>query len=219
MSRRGSADFRCARCRMLQGLCFCALFPSPRLETRTRVALFIHRIEDRKPTNTGRLAVECLANSEVIVRGFRSAPTPAFVPHRGSIPVLLFPSTDATPLTELVGAPSPFTLVVPDGSWRQASKVRQRVPGLRDLPCVSLPREADSRYQLRREANDVGLATMEAIARALGILEGPEVRAELERVFLTMVERTLVSRGTLGVTNLETPLPPFFQANDFRSRR
>jgi len=219
MTRRGSADFRCARCRMLRGLCLCDLFPSPRIETRTRVALFIHRIEDRKPTNTGRLAVECLANSEVLVRGFPSEPTPAFVPPSGTVPVLLFPHPEARPLTELAGSPSAVTLIVPDGSWRQASKVRQRVPGLRDVACVSLPKEADSRYQLRREANDTGLATMEAIARALGILEGIDVRIALERVFTAMVERTLVSRGTLGVANIETPLPPGFRPHDFRIAR
>jgi DTW domain-containing protein YfiP len=201
---------------MLRGLCVCSLFPSPPLETRTRVVLFIHRIEDRKPTNSGRLATTCLANSEVVVRGHASTPTTHFVPPPGTRPLLLFPHEDAVPLADVDVSGPPVTLVVPDGSWRQASKVRNRVPGMKDLQCVFLPREADSRYQLRREAHDTGMATMEAIARALGILEGSAVRETLERVFLAMVERTLVSRGTLGASEVETPLSDDFRPDDFR---
>ncbi len=36
---------------------------------------------------------------------------------------------------------------------------------------------------------------MEAIARALGILESPTVQEKLEEVFLIHIERTLKSRG------------------------
>src|SRR6185437_2331474 len=78
VSRRDNAARRCLRCRMLGDLCICDLLPRPRLELRTRLVLFIHRYEDRKPTNTGRLAAECLARSEVIVRGHESQPTPPF---------------------------------------------------------------------------------------------------------------------------------------------
>jgi DTW domain-containing protein YfiP len=56
MSRRNNAASRCNRCRMHSSLCVCALIPT--LETRTRLVLVIHRAEDRKPTNTGRLAFE-----------------------------------------------------------------------------------------------------------------------------------------------------------------
>src|ERR1019366_3265284 len=88
MSRRDNAHNRCPRCRMLGGLCVCALMPNPRIATRTRLVLLIHRFEDRKPTNTGRLAAECLANSTVIVRGHESQPTPPFVCDPGSQPLL-----------------------------------------------------------------------------------------------------------------------------------
>ena len=71
MSRRNNAARRCSRCRMHLSLCVCTLIP--RLVTRTRLLLVIHRAEDRKPTNTGRLAAECLVNSEVVVRGHEEA--------------------------------------------------------------------------------------------------------------------------------------------------
>lgn len=195
MSRRDNARFRCARCRMLGQLCICALLPNPKIPTRTRVVLFIHRYEDRKTTNTGRLATMCLANSEIFVRGHDGAPSAPFVCDPSSRPVLLFPHEDAVPLAPAKPGDPPVTLIVPDGTWRQASKVRNRVPGLRDLPCVSLPIGEFTSYRLRSEPHRAGLATIEAIARAMDILEGAHVREPLERVFRAMVERTLWSRG------------------------
>ena len=206
MSRRDHPDQRCTRCHMLSGLCVCALIPEPRLETRTRLVLFIHRFEDRKPTNTGRLATECLANSEVIVRGQPGHPDAPYIASPEAESLLLFPSPDATPLAEHV-ASRPVTLIVPDGSWRQASKVRNRVPGMREIPCVWLPQDVQSTYRLRHEAHPTGLATIEAIARAFELLEGgmrgTEVRQQIERVFNAMVERTLWSRGQLKTSELQ----------------
>lgn len=195
MTRRHNSHLRCDRCRMHGSLCVCDLIP--RIETRTRLVLVIHRYEHRKPTNTGRLAVLCLPNSEVCVRGHESLPTAPFVPDPGSQSVLLFPHEGAEPVAEFARrcGERPVTLIVPDGTWRQASKVRNRVAGLRDLPCVSLPLEEPSVYRLRAEAHETGLATIEAIARAMGVLEGPQVRVALEMVFRAMVERTLWSRG------------------------
>ena len=199
MSRRDNAIYRCRRCRMLGNLCICALLPDPPIATRTRLMLFIHRYEDRKPTNTGRLAAQCLANSEIVVRGHESSPTPPFTCDPGMRPLFLFPYEGATPLDEIAPTEKPTLLIVPDGNWRQASKVRNRVAGLADVPCVSLPPGAPSVYRLRAEAHETGLATIEAIARAMAILEGEDVRHALEVVFRAMVEQTLRSRRGLHV--------------------
>ena len=195
---------------MLGDLCICDLLPRPRLELRTRLVLFIHRYEDRKPTNTGRLAAECLARSEVIVRGHESQPTPPFAFDPDTQPLVLFPHEGVPQLGEVKLDGRPVTLVVPDGNWRQASRVRQRVPGLRDVPCVSLPAGAPSRYRLRAEAHEAGLATIEAIARTLRVLEGdqgPRVQAALEFVFAAMVDRTLWSRGMMRAANVTGGIP------------
>lgn len=217
MSRRDNACHRCPRCRMLGGLCVCALMPSPRIETRTRLVLLIHRFEDRKPTNTGRLAAECLASSVVLVRGHESQPTPPFTCDPGSQPLLLFPHEGATPLADMELDPErPVTLVVPDGNWRQASKVRQRVPGLRDLPCVCLPAGEPSIYRLRAEAHEAGLSTIEAIGRAMGLLEGDHVRRALDLVFRAMVERTLWSRGKVTTAEVTGGIPAGTMRHDPR---
>lgn len=195
MSRRGNSGVRCAGCRLHQSLCACSLLP--KLETRTKIVLFIHYFEDRKSTNTGRLATRCLRNSEVVIRGREAEPSATFVRDAATRPLLLFPHEDALPLSDFLGSAEPVTLIVPDGTWRQASKVRNRVRGLSEVPCVSLPPGPRSRYRLRFEPHLAGLSTLEAIARALGMLEGPDVQLALERVFETVVERALWSRGTL----------------------
>jgi DTW domain-containing protein len=216
MTRRDNAEHRCPSCRLHASLCLCALVP--RLETRTRLVLFIHRIEDRKPTNTGRLATLCLPHSEVIVRGHSSSPTPPFRADPDTVALLLFPHEDAVPLAELsLPEHRRVTLVVPDGTWRQASKTRQRVSGLADMQCVSLPPGGvPSRYRLRAEAHDGGLATIEAIARAMGILEGEHVQRALERVFDTMVGRTLWARGCLDAAEVVGGIPEGAMRHDPR---
>jgi DTW domain-containing protein YfiP len=210
-------------------LCVCSLVP--RVETRTRLVLVIHRVEARKPSNTGRLAAACLPNSEILVRGHAGAPSEPITLTPDTRPLLLFPHEDAVPLPEFearLHASSarseskasnrrPVTLIVPDGTWRQASKVRQRVPGLRDVPCVSLPPDEPSIYRLRAEAHEHGLATLEAIARAMGVLEGLHVRRALEHVFRAMVERTLWSRGEMETADVTGGIPPGALRHDPRS--
>jgi DTW domain-containing protein YfiP len=205
VSRKDNADARCPRCRVNASLCVCALIAP--IETRTRLVLVIHRREERKPTNTGRLAIECLPNSQAIVRGNESSPDTPFTWDGSTQPLLLFPHADAVPIARFAASERPVTLIVPDGNWRQAAKVRARVPGLSDVPCVSLEPDAPTMYRLRHERRDGGLATIEAIARALGVLEGEHVRSALEKVFRAMVERTLWSRGQLGAADVSGGIP------------
>lgn len=220
MSRRNNAASRCWRCRMHSSLCVCALIP--RLPTRTRLVLVMHRAEDRKPTNTGRLAAEAMPESRVIVRGHEADRQDEVVWTEGTRPLFLFPHEDAVPLASLATVPGdnrPVTLIVPDGNWRQASKVRNRVPGLRAVPCVSLPVGAPSVYRLRSEAHPFGLATVEAIARSLRLLEGeagPEIEEALLLVFRTMVERTLWSRGNYDAAAVTGGIPEGSQRHNPR---
>ena len=177
---------------MYERLCLCALVP--RLETRTRLVLVIHRFEAAKPTNSGQLATAALVNSEVYLRGVEGEAAPLTI-DPATQPLLLFPHADAVPLASFAGATRPITLIVPDGTWRQAARVRRRVPGLAEVPCVSLPAEAPAGARLRAQHHAERIPTLAAIARALGLLEGPAVRAALEALHAALVARTLGLRG------------------------
>lgn len=211
MSRRDNVEARCRLCRMHELLCVCELIP--RLETRTRVVLVIHKKEERKPTNSGLLAARCLPNSEVVVRGLIGQPEPRF-DGAGRKLLLLFPHEQAIPIGDF--AQSPVTLIVPDGTWRQAAKVSQRLPGLGDATWVTLPPDAPTVYRLRAELHAGRLATLEAIARALGILDGAHIRQELERIFRVMVDRTLWMRGALRAEQVTGGIPARALADDPR---
>lgn len=177
-------------------LCICAAIP--RLKIRTSVIVLMHHREVKMPTNTGRLAHQCLVGSRLVLRGLKD--DPAELGSKGAFagaPLLLHPTEDAIPLDASFQAriPPPYTLIVPDGSWRQASKMGSREETLKGILRVKLSTSEPSRYRLRKETKPGGLATIEAIARALGFLESPEVEEALEKIFALMVERTLRSRG------------------------
>ncbi len=67
VKRKNTAALRCPACRLHSGLCLCAELPE--VKTRTRVVLVLHQLEERKSTNTGRLALRCLPNSSVVAHG------------------------------------------------------------------------------------------------------------------------------------------------------
>ncbi len=192
---------------MHRTLCICALIQP--CATRTRVVLLLHQLEQEKPTNTGRLAARCLSNSTVIEAGGAPAWT---VP--GSDTLLLFPHPEAHSLEDWRASPRPIVLVVPDGTWRQAKKARRRIAGLDQLPCATLPPAGPSSYRLRHAARPDRLATIEAIARALGILEGPEVQAQLDYIFRVMVDRTLWTNGRISTAAVTGGIPPGIRSHD-----
>lgn len=190
----GIVAHRCPGCRLLSEKCLCALVP--RIETRTRVLVILHHLETQKPSNTGLLALRALPNSAAIVRGSRDRDTPVPVWRDLADPVLLFPHPDALPLAHWRGHPRPVTLIVPDGTWRQAQRVRRRVPGLDAVPCAYVARDAASGYRLRRAEDPRRLSTIEAIAEALAVLEdgGAPARDALLGIFDVMVQRSLAGR-------------------------
>lgn len=182
----------------------------PQLDLGTRLELVMHHRETRRTTATGPLALAVLRNGGLHVHGRRDAPLDLSHLHgeggEARRVLVLFPSESARPLSRsLIGEdPRPITLVVPDGSWRQAGRIAKRVPGLQHAERVTLPSGPPSRWGIRRETKAAGLATLEAIARALGVLEGADVQRQLEQLFARMVAATLAG----GAPARAEPLPP-----------
>jgi DTW domain-containing protein YfiP len=200
-----TGEHRCQGCRMQRALCICALVP--RLATRTHLVLVLHQLEVGKPTNTGRLAVDCLPNSRIVIRGAGNA---AVTWPDDATPVLLFPHEDAEPIERWRGSDRPVALVVPDGTWSQAIRVRRRVPGLAGVPAARLPDGMVSRYRLRHDPRPGHVSTLEAIAAALRVLEtdgGDDLERRLLEIERIMVERTLWSAGKLRAPEVTGGIP------------
>lgn len=190
-------------------LCACEVLVT--MKVATQLVVVAHRYEMRKPTSTGRLAVLCLEGARLCLRGRHGAPDDEVTFDANRTPLYLFPCPDAVPLDQWQaarsGAAPPVTLIVPDGTWRQTKRVRRRVPGLAGVQAVSLPEPQPSSYRLRHAHSADRLATLEAIACAFGILEGPAIEANLMRAFHTVVERTLWSNGRLDSDKVTTCIP------------
>lgn len=189
----------CPGCGLHKTLCICEL--TPRLNLRTQVLLLIHHRELKRTTNTGCLALRCLQNSAMRVRGVVDKPVDlADIASDGYRNLLFYPSEHALILNaELALAdPRPIRLIVPDGNWRQASKVAHRHRELADVPHVKIEMPLAARGavgHLRKEHFADGMATLEAIAHALRVIEGEHVFNQLAGFYQAKLTRTLAGRG------------------------
>ena len=195
LHRKRKTKDPCAECFLRKDLCICDL--TPYLNLKTRVTLLVHAKELKRTTNTGRLAIKALVNSEMRVRGATREPldlTDIVNPHFRNL--VFFPSQTAVELTEQLSKadPRPIHLIVPDGNWRQASKVPGRHRELAGLTHVKISQPNKARLHLRAETTPSGMATLEAIAHALKIIEGPDVFAKLFAFYTAKLERTLSAR-------------------------
>jgi DTW domain-containing protein len=171
---------RCEACQLASFRCVCALVP--RVESRIRITILRHVIERWKPSNTARLAALAISTCEVIDHGAEDSVLPDEALREPGT-WLLFPGASARP------EGTPRRLVVLDGSWPQARRMAQRIPALRALPRLSLPAPAAPVERMRRPPDANGMATIEAIARALELLVGPEAARPLDVLFGEVVRR------------------------------
>jgi DTW domain-containing protein YfiP len=196
LHRKRKTKAPCPGCYLHQSLCICESIPI--LQLKTKIALIVHAKELKRTTNTGRLALRVLVNSEMRVRGEgreRLNVSDILDPRYRSF--VFYPSLDAIELTsELVhSSEQPIQLIVPDGNWRQASKVHSRHEELRLLPRVKISSKNQSEAHLRAETTESGMATLEAIAHALRIIEGEEVFEKIIGVYNAKLRATLIGRG------------------------
>ncbi len=180
----------CLRCLRPAAFCFCEEMPP--VEVRTRVVLLQHPREARLAICSAWMTRIALRNSE-IHRGVRFADharVREVVASPGA--ALLYPGEGAAPAASLAAHP-PAVLVVLDGTWHQAERMLRDNPALAALPRVSVTPDRPSGYgALRREPSPHCLSTLEAVALALGALEGRAERFEpMREAFRRIVERQL----------------------------
>lgn len=172
---RGSRMPRCEGCRLLPSYCMCAW--RPRVEARAGMCLVMHDIEALKPTNTGWLIADTVADTfafgwsrtEVDPRLLELLADPQWQPY------LVFPGeyvaaervvNEVAPLVE--GKRPLFILL--DATWTEARKMFRKSPYLEPFPVLSLLPERLSRYRLRRSTRGEHLCTAEVAALCLGWL-------------------------------------------------
>jgi DTW domain-containing protein YfiP len=172
---------KCVRCLLQQRVCLCDEVPT--IATRTRIVIVRHHLERFRSSNSGRLAHLALPNSEIIDHGGSGGPAELGT-RNGAW--LLFPEGDPV---HAAPEPPPQSLIVLDATWSQARRMYRKLSALRGLPILRLPDEPMPRARLRESPGPGRVSTIEAIARALRLLEGDEPAAALERLFDVAVRR------------------------------
>lgn len=198
MTQKRAGKGRCLVCRLNNNLCLCAKISEMKLEITTNVSLIVHVSELILPSNTAQFAKLLLpAQAQLFVRGaVESVFNPEDVVARPGTPLFLYPHEDAVELNQefLQDHPGPYHLIVPDGNWHQARRVRKREVHFQSMPAVKLPAGIIGEYQLRRAQYPEWVSTYEAMAHGLGIIEGDKVRDDLMKFFRLWVNTTMYNR-------------------------
>jgi DTW domain-containing protein YfiP len=172
---RGSRVERCPRCRVPPPYCFCEW--RPRVETRAGFCLLMHDIEAVKPSNTGWLVADVVADTEAFewTRTTLDPRLPALLAQPQWQPVLVFPAAYAAPeraIRTLALEPGRRPLfVLLDACWRPARRMFRRTPCLDALPVLDPRVTQASRYRLRQAANEGQLCTAEVAALCLRLAD------------------------------------------------
>jgi len=192
---------KCPECRLLQEYCVCSLLP--RVKTRTSWIVLRHKSEKKKVSNTGRLLLSMVEGARIVSHGEEGSPIGvADVAGEGDRTAVLFPGPGSTPLApdpDLPGLPRGGfrNLVLLDGSWVQARRMIRRIPGLCDLPRLSLPRNRPATWDVRMPPAEGYFCTLEAAIIALEVLGEIETASTLARIMDVVRRRLLFARGRI----------------------
>jgi len=142
------------------------------LHTHTRVLIIQHPKEENHPKGTGRLLHLCLPNSQLLIT--ETLPCALEAQLQQSNSALLYPQTqESEPFIPHAGTNTDTQLIILDGTWRKTRKLLHLNAGLRQLPRLSLEEAhvGPSNYRIRKAHKSGQLATIEAAALALQLVE------------------------------------------------
>jgi DTW domain-containing protein YfiP len=184
---RGSRVQRCEGCRVPHSHCLCAL--RPRVPTRSGVCLIMADIEPLKPSNTGWLIADVVADTAAFGWA-RTVVDPALLAMLADPqwqPYLVFPGEFVEPervVTQVLVTPEALgkrpLFVLLDATWPEARKMFRKSPYLNHLPVLSLQPEQLSAYRLRRSTRDDHLCTSEVAALCLALAGDAQAAQVLE---------------------------------------
>jgi hypothetical protein len=191
LARGGSNQPRCAGCRLVLSHCLCAVRPA--VPTHAGICLLMADIEALKPSNTGWLIADVVADT--FAYGWaRTEVDPALLALLADPqwqPYLVFPGEFVAaqrvctqlqlPLANAVGVSAKRPLfVLLDATWPEARKMFRKSPYLDHLPVLSLQPEQLSRYRLRRSRREDHFCTSEVAALCLDLAGETQAAQTLE---------------------------------------
>jgi hypothetical protein len=195
LARGGFKRERCAGCRLVPSHCMCAVRPS--VATRAGVCLLMADIEPLKPTNTGWLVADVVADTFAFGWA-RTETDPALLALLSDPqwqPYVVFPGQYAAPerVVSRVPPPDPASgeagkrplFILFDGTWGEARKMFSRSPCLDAFPVLSLQPEQITQYKLRNSGRGDHFCTSEVAALCLN-LAGEHVAGHTLEAYLAV---------------------------------
>lgn len=192
---RGSRQVRCPQCRVAVSHCLCAW--RPRVEVSAAMCLLMHDVEALKPSNTGWLIADVIADTHAFGWS-RTEIEPGLLALLGDpryAPCVVFPGEYAAQSRVVEQVPAsdgriPLFILL-DATWTEARKMFRKSPYLDGLPVLSLRPEQLSRYRLRRSRRDDHLCTAEVAALCLELAGEHQAAGALGAWFDLFSERYL----------------------------
>ncbi len=184
LARGGSRLAHCEGCRLVMSHCLCALRPA--VPTQAGVCLIMCDIEPLKPSNTGWLIADVVADTAAFGWA-RTDVDPALLAMLADPqwqPYLVFPGEFVaaervvTDVSMQAGKRPLFVLL--DATWPEARKMFRKSPYLDHLPVLSLQPEQLSRYRLRRSKREDHFCTSEVAALCMELAGEPHAAQTLE---------------------------------------
>ncbi|MFB9886904.1 tRNA-uridine aminocarboxypropyltransferase [Balneatrix alpica] len=174
---RGSRIERCQGCGLPDSTCICDY--QVQAQAEVEFWLILHKKEQYKPTNTGRLIKDVLPNSRLFEWHRTEPPASllALLQDSRYQPWLVFPADEERdqqrlqPFARQLGKTPVFILL--DGTWRQARRMFRLSPWLQQLPLISFQPQAGSGYGLRKALEENHLCTAEVGIELLRLAQEP----------------------------------------------
>ena len=206
LARGGPRGERCPGCRLVPSHCICGLCTA--LTTRAGMCLLMADTEPLKPSNTGWLIADVVADTFAFGWA-RTEVDPALLALLADPqwqPYLVFPGDRVAPdrvVTDvLLPAPQGSAetakrplFVLLDGTWPEARKMFGKSPYLNHLPVLSLQPEALSRYRLRRTRNDGHLCTSEIAGLCMALAGDDHAALTLQAYLDVFTHRYLLAKN------------------------
>jgi len=198
---RGSRSVRCEHCLLVEAACICSQRPVP--VNGVAVCLLYYKGEVFKPSNTGRLIADVLADNYAYL-WTRAEPEPelaALLSNNAYAPLLVFPKeyaalerqlNESNAINAYSNGRTPL-LIFLDGTWREARKMF-RSRWLANVPVVSIDPAQASQYLLRVAAHEHQLGTAEVAVPVLESLGYTTAAQALSEYFVLFRTRYLAGK-------------------------